>query len=427
MGHWPLVILAVTLACGFVVNLVLPFNPPRLERLLLLALPAYLLLVAAGLRITWRFDRSLFVAPLALFLILNLWSLGFFYTTSRYATDDYRPVAERLRALALPSDAVVCVHPWQVGYFRAYLSDDEVRPALVLTPREVLPRERQFWADDPARMAADLDALLADHGRLWLADHRTMGRVLEEQIDAYLVQNAYPTLSEWYGDNTVLSLFAAGEPGAQGVAARFGEWLALESAALNPGPLESGWGVVTADLTWLLSAPPADEYSVGLRLVGPTGYVWAQRDAPPLGGLSEFADMPLGEPQADHHGLLVPAGTPPGDYRLTLRVYRREDVAVLPATFEGGSGGEVTLGSVRVVRPDDAAAGGGVALASSARAHRLWRPAAARGLRDRYARVVAARRGGGGGTVLASVGRSWRGLFAQAATGSGRRCRHRVG
>jgi hypothetical protein len=49
---------------------------------------------------------------------------------------------------------------------------------------------------------------------------------------------------------------------------------------------------------------------------------------------------------------LVPAGTPPGDYRVVLQVYRSQDVAVLPATFEGGSGGEVTLGTVRVVRPE---------------------------------------------------------------------------
>ena len=212
VGHWSLAILIVTLTCGFVVNLVFPFNPPRLERLLLLALPAYLLLVAAGLLTIWQ-RRLLALLPLASFLVLGVLSLSFFYTVPRYPDDDYRPVADRLRALALPTDAVVCVHPWQVGYCHAYLPNDETRPALVLTPREVLPRERQLWADDPALMAADLDALLDEHGRLWLADHQTMGRVLEAQIEAYLVENAYPTLSEWYGDHTVLALFAAGEPG----------------------------------------------------------------------------------------------------------------------------------------------------------------------------------------------------------------------
>jgi 4-amino-4-deoxy-L-arabinose transferase-like glycosyltransferase len=351
-GTWMVGILVVTLVCGFVVNVVFPFNPPRSERLLLLALPAYLLLVTALLRSLWQHRRPMDSLCLISFVVLAVLSLGFFYTVPRYAGDDYRPVAERVRALGLPGDAIVCVHPWQVGYFQAYLPDDDARPSLVLTPREVLPRERQLWADDPALMAADLDALLAQHGRLWFPDHRSMGRVLESAIEAYLVDRAYPVLSEWYGENTVLSFFADGEPEPQPVRAQFGQWLDLEGAALSPGPLEAGWGILAVDLTWRLSEVPSEDYTVGLRLVGPEGHVWAQRDAPPSGGLEQFQEWPVGEPRGDRHGLLVPAGTPPGDYQVTLRVYQSEDVAVLPVAFAGGSGGEVALGAVRVVRPE---------------------------------------------------------------------------
>jgi hypothetical protein len=351
-GGWGLLILGVTLACGFVVNLVLPFNPPRSERLLLLALPAYLLLVTAMLRSLWLHRRPLASLSLTSFVVLAVLSLGFFYTVPRYPDDDYRPIAERVRALGLSGDAIVCVHPWQVGYFQAYLPDDDARPSLVLTPREVLPHERQLWADAPALMAAELDALLARHGRLWFPDHRSMGRVLESAIEAYLVDRAYPVLSEWYGENTVLSFFADGEPEPQPVRAQFGRWLDLESAALSPSPLEAGWGIVAVDLTWRLSELPTEDHTVGLRLVGSTGHVWAQRDAPPSGGLEQFWEWPVGEPHGDRHGLLVPAGTPPGDYQVTLRVYRSEDVAVLPVAFAGGSGGEVVLGTVRIVRPE---------------------------------------------------------------------------
>jgi hypothetical protein len=349
--HWPLVISLLTLICGFLVNIVLPFNPPRLERLLLLALPAYLLLIAAGLVALWSHRRPFALATGALFLATGLVSLAFFYAVPRYPADDYRPVAGRLSTLALPTDAVVCVHPWQVGYFESYLSADERRPTLMLTPREVIPQERQLWAADPARMAADLDTLLVEHGRLWLPAHQAMGQILENQMERYLAARAYPVLSEWHGNNTLLSLYAAGEPAAQPATAHFGDWLALEGATLSPGPLEAGWGVVTVDLAWLVLQNPEDLYTVGLRLVGPTGHVWAQRDAPPNGGFQAFSEMPTGEVQPDHHGLLVPAGTPPGDYRLTLRVYRSADVSVLPVSFPGGSGGEVTLGTVRVVRP----------------------------------------------------------------------------
>ncbi len=346
------IIIAVTLICGFAVNLVLPFNPPRSERLLLLALPAYLILVAMGILVVARYRRWLAAATAGLFVLLALVSLGFYYTVPRYPDDDYRPLVERVRALGLPGDAVLCVHPWQVGYFQAYIPDDDARPTLVLTPREVIPRERQLWADDPALMTRELDRLLDEHGRLWFPDHRSMGRVLESRIEAYLVEQAYPVLDEWYGENTVLSFFAAGKPAAQPVTAQFGDWLELKGAALSPGPLEAGWGLVAVELAWQLSERPAEDYVVGLRMAGPAGQVWAQRDAAPRGGLEPFAEWPIGETQVDRHGLLIPAGTPPGEYTLTLRVYRSRDLEVLPAVFEGGSGGEVTLGSVRVIRPE---------------------------------------------------------------------------
>ena len=201
-------------------------------------------------------------------------------------------------------------------------------------------------------MDAELDVLLEKHGRIWFADHRAMGRVLEDKIERALAERAYPTLSEWYGENTVLSLFVDGDPEPAATTAQFGDWLALEGVALNAAPVESGWGVVTTDLLWRLSQRPGERYHVGLRLVDAGGRVWAQRDSSPAAGLQHFFEWSLDEPHLDRHGLLVPAGTPPGEYALTLRVYRSKDIAVLPVLFEGGGGGEVTLGSVRVVRPE---------------------------------------------------------------------------
>jgi hypothetical protein len=347
---WPLALVAIPLLCGFAVNLGLPFNPPRSERLLLLALPAYLLMAAGGFLALVRRRREL-ALPAVPFLLAAVLSLVAFYIVPRYPQDDYRPVAARVGSLALPTDVVVCVHPWQVGYFYAYLPDDTRRPALVLTPRQVLPRERQLWADDPALMADDLEALLAQHNRLWFPAHQAMGRILEDQIALYLSAHSYPTLDEWYGENTVLSLYATGQPGPVSAAGRFGQWLVLEGAALEAGALEAGWGVVAVDLAWQVLASPGEAHHLGLRLVGPTGHVWAQRDTPPGGGLASFDQWPRDETLLDRHGMLVPAGTPPGDYDLTLRVYRSRDVEVLPATFQGGSGGEVTLGTVCIVRP----------------------------------------------------------------------------
>jgi hypothetical protein len=182
--------------------------------------------------------------------------------------------------------------------------------------------------------------------------HQAMGRVLEDRIATYLAGHAYPVSSQWYGENTVLALYAAEQPMAASPAdGTFGPWLVLESASLGTGPFEAGWGIIPVDLSWRVLAQPGEPYQVGLRLIGAAGHVWAQRDALPADGLAPFAQWPLDQPGQDRHGLLVPAGTPPGEYRLTLQVYRSRDLAPLPVTSTGGSGGELALGAVRVVRP----------------------------------------------------------------------------
>ncbi len=344
-----LIVLGLVLG-GFVVNLLFPFTAPRIERQLLLALPYFLILVAAALFHLWRRRMLLALLPLASFVLVAILSLAFFYTVPRYADDDYRPLASRVAALARPDDALVAVHPWQIGYFESYLPGDR-RPELVLSPREVLPEERQYWADDPALMASDLDRLLARNGRLWFPAHQSMGRVLEDQMDAFLVEHAYPVLTQWYGDTTVLTLFSAGQTENQPLAARLGDWLSLDGAALGAGPVEAGWGVVPVDLAWKLVGPPGAAYTVGLRLVDAAGRVWAQRDSEPQGGRDPFTLWPVGTSRLDRLGLLVPAGTPPGRYRLTLRVYRTADLAPLPAVQDGRGASEVPLGTVQVVRP----------------------------------------------------------------------------
>jgi hypothetical protein len=63
--------------------------------------------------------------------------------------------------------------------------------------------------------------------------------------------------------------------------------------------------------------------------------------------------MTLGETLVDRHGLLVPAGTPPGQYRLLLSVRRSTDAYPLDLLDTSGQplGTEVTLSKIDVVDP----------------------------------------------------------------------------
>lgn len=319
------------LALGWLIGLRYPFFPARGERLLLLALPPFVLLAAAGLDALWLRWRSTGYVTLGLVVAASAASLAAFYTVPRYPDDDYRPLIARTVEQGLPEDTVFAVYPWQVGYWRSYGSPDG--PAAVLTP-------------DPAwgpAVSDALDAALA-RGRIWFPAHLALGGILETQAEAHLAGKAAPFVNEWYGPDTRLSAWAALSevvpvaapevrfplPGAGTEALE----LAGASASLAPAPAANA--VVPLSLRWRAEAPPP-VLDVSVRLTDDLGQIWAQHDYEPLGGISEWglrtasseltaADRPLRSTSAagwqaeDRLGLLIPAGTPPGRYSVDLLV-----------------------------------------------------------------------------------------------------------
>ena len=176
--------------------------------LLLFSAPALYLLVAAGL--SWL--RGRFRVPwlvlLAVLVVASALPLVDFYTSERYAGEDYRPLVAKVQVLALPEDVIVAVHPWQIGYFQAYYRGE--LPTLHLTPKEALDVTSELWASDRRLMVRDLESLLVDHRFLWFPAHQSLGRIVEGDVEDCLFQRHYPTLSEWFSDSTRLSCHAAG-------------------------------------------------------------------------------------------------------------------------------------------------------------------------------------------------------------------------
>ncbi len=338
-----LLYLLVPLLMAYFINLRFPFAPVGMERLSLLATPAYYLLIGLGLAWLWQSSRPLFwLSTLALTCVSSL-SLHGFYTVERYPQDDYRPLIARVQTIASPNDAVFCIYPWQVGYFESYYRREQ--------PHVILASSGE-WGPPIQR---ELEELLAQGRRLWFPAYQAKGGIMESQVERFLLANSYPILNEWYG-TTRLSFYAPADPkGLQKAseAVNFDNRLRLLEYALNPGPLEAGWGVVTVDLLWLKEGRLDGRYLVGLRLTDQAGRTWAQRDSEPMAGLSPFSVWQEGEPVSDHHGLLVPAGTPPGDYQLRLGVYRATDERGLTVLDENSipQGTEAVLGTVHVVPP----------------------------------------------------------------------------
>ena len=354
------VTLTTALGAGFLLNLRYPFFPERGERLLLLAAPALWLLMAIALDGLWRTWRPAALASGGLWLGLAAFSLAAFYTVPRYADDDYRPLIRQVRQQGQPDDVVWAVFPWQVGYFRAYTREGD--PEARLLPA-------QEWG--PAVQAA-LDETLAQGRRIWLPEHLSLGAILETQMESYLLarEDVYPTVNAWYGPNTRLTLFTpAASPGISGPQAEpaisFERILALRRSVLapdiprdptrpelaqDPRRLQPTYDVIRVDLEWEILARPPAKLQVGLRLADDAGRTWSQRDSRPLGGSRSFASVQPGRRLRDRHGLMVPAGTPPGRYTVWLKVYDPESERALDLVGPDGRtrGTEIALGQVDI-------------------------------------------------------------------------------
>lgn len=344
-----LLYLLIPVCLGYAVNLRYPFTSPRIQRLFLFSAPALYLLVALGL--AWAWERFHAVWPACvLLLVVSAPPLVDLYTVERYVGEDYRLLIEKVQALARPDDVIVAVHPWQIGYFHAYYHGQ--LPSLYLTPKEATDVTSEKWAADSGLMAQELDALLAQHRFLWFPAHQTLGRVLESDVEAYLSEAHYPVLGQWFSESTRLSGHTGGgELSSAEGPTNFGDKISLLRHGLTSTPVEAAWGTVLADLRWKIMGDLDGKYQISLRLADAEGRTWASRDSEPVGGLRPFHDQAMGSEMADHQGLLIPAGTPPGSYELRLGLYRLENGRWLDILDPSGAptGVEAVLGTVEVL------------------------------------------------------------------------------
>jgi hypothetical protein len=83
--------------------------------------------------------------------------------------------------------------------------------------------------------------------------------------------------------------------------------------------------ILQVTLFWHTAQRLDTRYKIFLHLTDDQGLLRAQRDAEPLGNLAPTTTWEPRQTIVDHHGLLLPADLPPGDYRLTLGLYPLDD------------------------------------------------------------------------------------------------------
>jgi len=310
-------------------------NPDFHERYFIVITPALYLLIARGAligtppsppadaragslggRLQPAFRSLLAVIFVSFVAFASFASLRHHYFDLRYAKPAYRQVARHLQAHSRPGDGLILNGPE-----REYLGRYYGGP---LPPNANLAGSRYQGRPDEVRQV--LSRMAAQHPRLWLAVEFHDRDAVQEWLtrNGYLVERFAITDQTLYlfafpRDEGARRLINASEVAQKGP-------VALRSYSVTPQPVPSG-EILHLTLRWRADEQPRENYKVALRLVDSEGHVYVSVDRPPVDGFTPTSRWQPGEVVEDRYGLLLPPGTPPGAYRLQVKLYEEQSWA----------------------------------------------------------------------------------------------------
>jgi hypothetical protein len=332
--------------------------PERVSgRYLTPALPASILAMAVGLEELFTFLKEQLRAgvdarlrtlaaslvPLGLLcglLFVNVQAYPALYSRSG---ESFRAKTEYLNAHGRPDDGLLLHGPWQ----NLLLSYYDVK---LLRSYTVPMRDLKV---DASRVDATLSQIFETHERVWVSYDSVEPVDPDWIVSRWLHKHAHQVLA--HGSLTLYCRPPAQEPppesaeseaGEPGTLARldvpFKEQLELTDVSLSNTELMSGEAILLLS-QWraLQEIPPG--LAMRLELVGPGNQVWEhyQFSVGPAHVTPQARDA--GDMFTERRGLVVPIGTPPGDYQVRVRVLSPEGVEWPP---EGK--GPCDVGVVRV-------------------------------------------------------------------------------
>ncbi|MGD8804506.1 MAG: glycosyltransferase family 39 protein [Chloroflexota bacterium] len=332
----------------FLLSMISPiYNGPRH---LLMGLPPFLLLVAAGLalpgtasaaaapgerqkRPLWarRSSWRLLAALLGLWLVASQaqW-LQTQFTSDALVKDDYRGLAAYLSQVAQKEDVII-LHDTISRPMFDYYYDGQAKWTAIPA----------FWQQDPQAALAELQAAAAGARRVWFVtepEPRTrfprhfLSQWADENWPAFSSQR-FPwlwlriKLDGYEPDPIVAELPSEAAP----LARQWGEELLLHGLeAPDSARAGSYWQPI---LYWSRHQADPQGYRLSLRLVDGSGQVWLQSDQP-LWPTYPPDRWPEGSMIRHQPIIPLPAGLPPGSYVVRMRLIRESDLQPLPAGDE---------------------------------------------------------------------------------------------
>lgn len=324
---------------------------PAFLKFLLVAAPALALLLALSVEsltssilhfgVGWL-RYLLGGALLAVLVGASALSLSAYYGDPAYARDNYRGIANFIKAVGGPDDAVILDAEGQQDVFNYYYVSSAVPEA----PVYPLPRRRPL---DEAATLAELQDIAARAKKIYAVYWATQQADPNGLIEGWLDQHLFKATDQWYGNVRLVSYaspHASAELPLTPVNYQFGAHIRLAGYGLSTSRITPG-DILQLGLSWETDAPlRSDEnYTVFVQVLDQANHLVGQRDAPPL---TPAPQWPVKQPISDAHGILIEPGTPPGPHRLIVGLYNSQTGQRLPV-----AGGQdfVELGQVEIIRP----------------------------------------------------------------------------
>lgn len=302
-------------------------------RLFALACIPLLMLLARSVQTIATRARWLALVPLALVVGTSAYSTSnYFLNYQRYSAvvEDYLPAIREIAARARADDFVLFHAYWQRGYFLSYYAGAPLRyGALDAQPdlQRAVAGARNVWA---------ITQTLAHH-----------------PAEDWLAQNAFPLGEQAYGKMRVIA-YRAGTP-TRGETftppIEFDNGMQLWGYRFETTAWDGERGIVLVRLDWRAARPITENYFVSVQVTGARGDVeWARVEAAPSNGTQPTATWHVEQHITDHRVVMLPLGTPPGDYAIQIRVYDASGRAARIVAPENQRGPTLRLGQVMLER-----------------------------------------------------------------------------
>jgi hypothetical protein len=347
-GTGKTLLIACVLVPGALAWLVNPLMPFFFPRYLLLTAPAYFILVASGIVVWKRLQRTLPAAGVLLLVLGSGYGLHGYYTDDAFLKGRYGQMMTHVQQNARSGDGLVLLNRLQRPLFEYYEPSDL---DVFFFPRPEYP------ISDP-RTAQDLSTIAANHPRLWLvrfgnpAEYDPKG-----DIHRWLSARGSKAYSGGWVDSD-LSLYLMDTAGTHGsiqhpLNADLGRRVRLLGYALSADHVAPG-DTFLLTLYWQAQESLAERYTVFTHLLDYEGRIQAQMDSEPQGGGLPTDRWSPGEVVQDNYALTVAADADPGLHVVEVGMYSWITGERLPVVDPGTKeslGDRVLLGTIEVIAP----------------------------------------------------------------------------